>query len=205
LFIFDFDGTLADSFGLFLDVADAVAERFGFDRLDRGDIESLRALDALQILRRQRVPLWKVPLIVRHARGLMARDIDRVSLFAGMGAALSRLAGGGVRLAIVTSNSRANVLRVLGPTTAALISQLECGASLFGKAGRLRRVLRRAGVPGAEALFVGDEIRDAAAARAAGVPFGAVAWGYTRLEALCAEAPARIFERVDDLCAGVGR
>jgi phosphoglycolate phosphatase len=204
LIIFDFDGTLADSFGWFLDVADEVADRYRFDRLDRSDLHGLRALDAGQLIKRHRVPLWKLPFIVRLGRTLMARDIGRMPLFTGMGAALAQLAAGGATLAIVTSNSRDNVLRVLGPTTAALVSQLECGVSLFGKASKLRRVLTRTGFPAAQALFVGDEIRDAVAARAAGIAFGAVAWGYTRLDALRAQTPACVFERVEDLPAHLG-
>jgi phosphoglycolate phosphatase len=201
LVMFDFDGTLADSFSWFLEVANEVADRFRFDRFDRSDLESLRGLGAAQLIKRQRVPLWKLPLIARHARALMARDIARITLFAGISTALAELASAGLTLAIVTTNSRTNVLRVLGPATASLVSELECGASLFGKASRLRRVLRRTGVPRTEALFVGDEIRDAVAARAAGIAFGAVAWGYTRLETLRAQAPACVFERVEDLPA----
>ena len=201
LVIFDFDGTLADSFGWFLDVADAVADRYRFDRFDRTDMEALRGLDAGQLIKRHRVSFWKLPLIVRHARALMARDIARIPLFPGISTALAQLAAGGVTLAVVTTNSRANVLRVLGPATASLISELECGVSVFGKPRKLRRVLRRTGIPAAQALFVGDEIRDAVAARAAGIAYGAVAWGYTRLEALRAQAPACVFERVEDLPA----
>jgi phosphoglycolate phosphatase len=204
LFIFDFDGTLADSFSWFLDASDSVADRFGFDRLDRSDLDGLRALDARHILVRQRVPLWKLPLIARHARHLMARDIDRIPLFAGIGEALARLVARGVTLAIVSSNSQANVLRVLGPGAAPLFQVLECGVALFGKASRLRRVLKRTGIPAAETLFVGDEIRDAIAARTAGLAFGAVAWGYTRLEALRGQAPEVVFERPEDLPAFIG-
>jgi phosphoglycolate phosphatase len=199
LFIFDFDGTLADSFGCFLDVADAVADRYRCQRLDRRDLEGLRALNARQLMARQRIAPWKLPFMVRHARALMAREIQRVPLFAGMSATLADLAGGGATLGMVTTNSRSNVLRVLGPATAALFGELECGVSLCGKARKLRRVLRRTGIPPAQALFVGDELRDAVAARAAGVPFGAVAWGYARLDVLLTQAPARVFHRVEDL------
>jgi phosphoglycolate phosphatase len=201
LVIFDFDGTLADSFNWFLGVADAVADRFRFNRFDRSDVESLRTLGARQLVKRQQVSWWKLPFIARHARALMARDIDTIPLFAGVSTALADLAAGGITLAIVTSNSRANVLRVLGATTAALVTELECGASLFGKAKQLRRVLKRTGIPAAESLFVGDEIRDAMAARSVGMRFGAVAWGYTRVEALRAENPAFVFEAVEELSA----
>ena len=88
---------------------------------------------------RQRIALWKLPFIARHARALMARDIHRIPLFTGVSAALAQLATDGATLAIVTSNSRDNVLRVLGEATASLIRELECGVSIFGKASKLRR------------------------------------------------------------------
>jgi len=44
LIIFDFDGTLADSFPWFLRNVNDVADRFGFRRIAHGDVESLRRL-----------------------------------------------------------------------------------------------------------------------------------------------------------------
>jgi phosphoglycolate phosphatase len=46
---------------------------------------------------------------------------------------------------------------------------------------------------------VGDEVRDAKAAHAERIHFGAVAWGYTRLDALLAHAPEAVFASVDEL------
>lgn len=203
LVIFDFDGTLVDSFGVFLDVGDALAARYGFERIDRGDLDGLRRLGVTELIARHRVPRWKVPLLARRARALMAQQLDRLRLFDGVSDALARLSASGVDLAIVTSNSQANVRHVLGAATVARFGQLECGVSLLGKARRLRRVLARTGVPAAQALFVGDELRDAHAARAVGVPFGAVAWGYTHVDALRAHDPARVFLRVEELAAWV--
>jgi hypothetical protein len=45
--------------------------------------------------------------------------------------------------------------------------------------GPLRRVLQESGVRPGGAIVIGDEIRDIAAARAVGIPFGAVAWDDT--------------------------
>ena len=74
-----------------------------------------------------------------------------------------------------------------------------CGVSLFGKAAAFRRVLRRAGVRPEDALCVGDELRDLEAAAEAGIPFGAVTWGYPSADALRARTPAVVFERVDEV------
>jgi phosphoglycolate phosphatase len=51
----------------------------------------------------------------------------------------------------------------------------------------------------ANVLCIGDEIRDYEAAAAVGMPFAAVAWGYTTVEALTACAPAAIFHHIEDI------
>jgi phosphoglycolate phosphatase len=57
----------------------------------------------------------------------------------------------------------------------------------------LRKLLRISRHASNEVIFVGDEIRDADAAREAGIPFGAVAWGFTHLRCLEARAAAVTF------------
>ena len=70
---------------------------------------------------------------------------------------------------MVSSDSEQSIRRTLGPETSALVSDLNCSASLFGKAPKIRQVLKAAGVPQREAIYIGDETRDAVAARKAGV------------------------------------
>ena len=77
----------------------------------------------------------------------------------------------------------------------------ECGASMFGKRRRIARVLKAAGVPAQRAIYVGDQVTDAEAARAAGVAFGAVSWGYAARDALLSTRPDVLFERVAELAA----
>jgi phosphoglycolate phosphatase len=90
---------------------------------------------------------------------------------------------------------------VLGASNMHLIRHLETGAAIHGKAARLRRLLRRAGVRAAQALYIGDEIRDIEAARAAGMAVAAVVWGYNRPEALRRARPDLLFEHIDDIAA----
>lgn len=199
LVLFDFDGTLADSFPWFLGVLDQLAERHGFRRIAAHEVESLRGYSAGRLVRHLGVPAWKLPGIARHLRRLMAAEIDRIALFPGVAGVLHGLAGRGVRLAIVSSNSTANVRRVLGPANAALIGHFACGASLLGKRSKLRSALRRAGVPAGAALSIGDEIRDLEASRAAGIAFGAVSWGYTEPGALRARGPDEVFASPEEI------
>jgi phosphoglycolate phosphatase len=199
LTIFDFDGTLVDSFPWYLRVINDVAEKYRFRRIEENQLETLRGYDARTMIAYVGLPMWKLPLVQRHMRKRLTREIDQVSLFPGIAQLLQRLNAEGVALAIVTSNSSANVHRVLGPQNAALIQYYACDASLFGKRAKLRKVLRASGVHPSEAIFIGDEIRDLQAARAEKIPFGAISWGFNSIESLRRNSPDELFTSVDEI------
>jgi len=200
LVIFDLDGTLADSFPWFLRTINDVADRFNFRRVTHEEIEELRHASSREILTRLEVPLWKLPAIARHARRLKAEAAGEISLFAGVETMLRTLADNGVQLALVTSDSEANAREKLGES-AALFSHFDCSASLFGKAAKFRRVIRRAGVEPGKVISIGDEVRDIEAARTVGIACGAVCWGYAAPAALRALAPDQMFERMDEIAS----
>ena len=199
LIIFDFDGTLADTFPFVLSIMDQVIDKYGLKRINPGEIEMLRGYDTRKIMKHLGVPLWKAPVIGRHALRLLAKEIHRLALFEGVEQLLQSLSSKGIQLAIVTSNSYGNVRRILGPENAALIQYYECGVPLFGKQAKLRKVLKKSGIAPGEAICIGDEIRDIQAAQKAKIPFGAVAWGFTKMEALRAQSPSVVFASVAEM------
>ncbi|KAA0598772.1 phosphoglycolate phosphatase [Azospirillum lipoferum] len=199
LAVFDFDGTLADSFPWFIGVLNGVADRYGFNRVRADEVERLRGYDARQIMRHLRVPSWKLPFIANHMRQLMARDIDGIRLFDGVPDMLRSLNDRGVTVAIVSSNSVENIRRILGAEVAGLVAHYGCGASLFGKAVKFRKMLGKTGVPADLAIGIGDEVRDIDAARKVGMGCAAVAWGYARGDALAARKPDRLLTRVEEI------
>ena len=203
LAIFDFDGTLADSLGWFIGISGRLADEFGFDRIDKDQVATLRRHDAATLLRLHHVPLLKLPFIAARFRRLMAGQIDMISLFPGVADLLDQLSQAGFALAIVTSNSYANVRHVLGTKNMGLMAACEGGVSIFGKRAKLRKVLRQTGIHPAQAIFVGDEIRDIEAARDAGIASGAVTWGFTDFDTLKAHSPDMLFESVDEILSAL--
>jgi phosphoglycolate phosphatase len=199
LAIFDSDGTLADTLPWMRSIFNELAEEHGFRRVDPSEYPQLRDLPGRALLRELGLPLWKVPKVVNSLRRRMASHTGKFSLFPGIPEVLRRLAASGVRLAVVSSNSRENVERILGVENARLIAHFACGVSMFGKASRLRQVVRQSAVPPQQAIYVGDEIRDAEAARKAGVAFGAVTWGQHSPEALRAQHPTETFASCDEI------
>jgi len=196
LAVFDFDGTLADSAEWFFGSLNEVAERFGFRTTTDEERQALRGLDNREIIRRLQVPAWRLPAIARHMRRRAAETIDSIRLFGGVPEALAALRENGTRLAIVSSNSEQNVRRIIGGELADRIAFYGCGASLFGKASKLRSAIRHCSADRERTIYVGDETRDIEAARAARTASGAVLWGYAAPEALLALDPTVVFHDV---------
>jgi len=196
LAIFDFDGTLADSLPFFIKVFNQLAEQHGFKGIDPDSAGTYRSYDARQMMEQVGMPAWKLPLVAKSFISLMKQNAASISLFEHTDDMLLHLANKGVALAIVSSNSYDNVSQILGHANTKLISQFECGMSIFGKSARIRKVLEKTGIPCCEAIYIGDQVEDLEAARKENVAFGAVSWGYGTIESLREHFPEEEFDSV---------
>lgn len=199
LAIFDFDGTLADSGAWMFKALNEMAEQYGIRRVDAEEAAMLRGLDNRAIIRHLGVPAWKLPFLVKRVRERVTQEAPAIPLFEGTPRMLRTLTERGMALAVVSSNSEDNVRRIFGPDCAGLIGCYECGASIFGKAPKFRRVLERTGMAPGEAICIGDEARDIEAAAEAGLASGAVTWGYATAELLERMGPTMLFGSMGEI------
>jgi phosphoglycolate phosphatase len=198
LAIFDFDGTLADSLPWFRASFHDVIARFDLTPVTAEELEEMRGLSAREIMSRLNVSMWQLPAIVSDMRKRKLAAASETSLFAGIPAMLSDLQRLGIKTAIVSSDSEGSVRQVLGPATS-LITRFDCGAAVFGKHWKFRRVARKLGAKPSETICIGDEIRDIEAAKAAGMDSGAVAWGYALPAALQTAGPTYLFNSIEEM------
>ena len=148
-----------------------MARRYGFKTVTNEEIEMLRGRSTREVIRYLGVSPWKLPLIARAGKKLMAADAHTIPLFPETARMLRALHAAGVKIAVVSSNSEAVIRRVLGEELGDLISLYACGASLFGKARKFKQVTAR-GVSRDKVICIGDETRDIEAARAVGLDCG---------------------------------
>ena len=198
LVIFDFDGTLADSFPFFVKAQHALAQRHGFTAIDEERVEDLRRLGTRELLQELKFPTWKVPIVAADFIRMM-RGAPPVPLFPGVADVLRQLRERGARLAILTSNSVENVRRVLDAELMEAIELIDGGAHVLGKHRRIARMLKQANADASQAIYVGDQVSDGEAARRVGVAFGAVGWGYSHADTLRAMGAEEFFETVPEL------
>ena len=199
LVVFDFDGTLADSLGWLVSVMPETAVRFRFNHAGPEYHDYLRSLDAAELLQYLKIPAWKIPIIALHLRKRMACETDKIPLYPGVSEMLQDLASGHLTLALLSSNSRNNVLRILGPRLSDCFDFYHCEVPYLGKTHQFGKLLKRSGFHPSETLYIGDETRDLEAARSHGVDFGAVAWGFNNPNAFERHQPEYLFEEAADI------
>lgn len=199
LVIFDFDGTVADSFTESLLAYNRIAPRLRLRTVAESEVPALRRLGAGQLMQALGVPMWKLPRLMIAVRADLMEHFHSVNPIAGIDESLRTLDAAQHHLAIVTSNSLANVRGFLDRHDLDLFASVAAGASIFGKARRLRRLLRAASVRDLPAVYIGDTPPDIRAAREAGIIAVGVTWGFADRAPLAAESPDAIVDDAAEL------
>lgn len=178
--IFDFDGTIADSFPTALRI---VHDLFGW-HLSQDDVSRLRGMKTLQILRELHIPLWRAPFLAAKVRRRMIAQMDQIPIIPGLDQTVKLLARE-YKLFVVSTNSAANVQAFLRRFDIDTAFVALCGGALpWNKARMLKRLLRAQLLQKADTWYVGDTDMDIAAAHRAGIRAVAVAWGYSNIHIL---------------------
>lgn len=196
--VWDFDGTLADTLPVALEIFNALAPKHGFRPID--DIESLRGLDTAAFLRSRGIPLWKLPAFVREFLATQRSHIQEIRVFPEVLEVLDQLRTAGSRLGIVSANRADNIRDCLRANRAEAFFEFVIGyLRLFGKSRAIRRALRDTGADPNDVLYVGDEVRDIQAARQAGIAVAAVTWGFHTRDLLVEHNPTYLVDKPGEL------
>lgn len=183
--LFDFDGTIADSFDAVLAIANRLAANFGYPITPPETVEYLRQLGSREVLQVVQVSPFKLPFLLRRLRAELNQEITQLKPFPGIPEALADLKNQGHSLGIATSNSVENVRLFLQANQLSNhFDFLASGLTIFGKSRILRQMMRQQGISPQQVIYVGDETRDIEAAHQLKLPVIAVAWGFNSVETL---------------------
>lgn len=188
--IFDFDGTLVDSFGLSVRLSNMLAPEYGYRTVRDSEVPSLKKLSLPDLFKQLEFPLYKLPMILAKARREMGREIEGVQLFDGMSHILDRLRNAGIHLGIVTSNSIGNVQRCLSRNDVLeKFDFVHAAKNVFGKHRTLGKLMKKMELSSDSVIYVGDESRDIEASKKVNIPIIAVSWGFQDRERLSKMSP----------------
>jgi phosphoglycolate phosphatase len=197
--IFDFDGTLADTLSAIVGMVNEHAEEFHFKPLDEQDVEEMRGLSNMEIIRRFKIPLVKVPGLLLRSQKELHRRMGGVNLFPGIRELILGLKADGFGLGILTSNSRENVQKLLRERDLDVFNFIHSESNLFGKNRALHHLMKLHSLKRENVVYVGDEARDIEACRRIPVSVIAVSWGFHRRDMLKGREPDYLVDTPDEI------
>lgn len=202
---FDFDGTIADSFMLGVEVADLLSDKYKYSKIDMSKMDYYKSLTAQQLVKEFKIPFSKMFFLAPRFKSELLKRIDLLKPFDGINEVLEKLSKN-YSIGILTSNSEENVLAFLkNYNLSQYISDIQSLRHLFGKHKSLRTIMKKNNISKNEIIYIGDETRDIEAANWVKISSIAVTWGFNTIEILkhhkptyIAQKPNQIIEYVDE-------
>ncbi len=187
--IFDFDGTIADTFQFILDLSEQLAKDFHFKKIKPQEIDQLKNNTLTQTIQHLNIPILKIPLILARTRKEIHKNITQIEPIKGLADVLLQIKNLDIKMGILSSNSTKNIKKFLKNHNLDLFDFINSSSKLWGKNHSLTRIIKRNRLPFKKILYVGDETRDIEAAKKIGIKSIAVTWGYNSAKALKAKKP----------------
>lgn len=178
MFVFDFDGTIADSLHMGIDLYNNhIAKKFKCKKIEKNEIEDLKGRNNYKLLKDHDINLIKLPIILFRMKKLMALKMDEIPLIDGMKEVLTALNKMGHKMGILTSNNKKNVETFLNHYELKnLFEFVYSEKNVFGKDKAINRMIKIEKLD--EIIYIGDETRDIEACKKVGVPIVSVGWGF---------------------------
>ena len=203
ILIFDFDGTIADTFHHTMKITNILSDEFKFKKVHDHEIDFLKGKTVQEIIKHLNVPILKIPNIVAKARSELLKNIDAIDPIDGLKNILPLIKQAKVQMGILTTNSRENVEKFLKANDMEIFDFIISTSRVWGKNHGLRKLMQEQKIKAANILYVGDETRDIEAAKKEGIKVIAVTWGYNShaiLETFSPDFIAHTPEELFDIC-----
>lgn len=199
LLVFDFDGTIANTLAIAVEVVNKLGEEFGFPHVSEEEFMELKHKRIGELLRLSGLSWIQVPLLVKRARDYFKINMARVDPIHKMPEVLPSLHDRGYMMGILTSNTQEAVRTFINHHELNYFEFIHAPDSIFGKSKVLREVLKTYYLKPEEVVMIGDEIRDISAAKKAKVDAVAVTWGFNSIQRLEEVEPAHIIHDPNEL------
>jgi phosphoglycolate phosphatase len=197
--IFDFDGTIADSFDY---VSEFLLAEANVGPVNESSKQILRGLSMQAMARSLGFKWYQMPRLLFRGRQGMVGSAKHLHPFDGMTEVIRKLHAEGHELFLLSSNNVRNIRAFLHKHDLhEYFLEIYGGVGLFGKAPAMRKLLRENSFDVKQAIYIGDELRDAEAAQSIGMRVISVLWGFARPEDLKTINPKRLAHKPSDIIA----
>jgi phosphoglycolate phosphatase len=182
--LFDFDGTIADTLFSSIKTAREISDKFKLLDASEINIEKFRNLSSEDFIKRLDINPLKLLYIIWLFRRKVFSYIEKEKPIDGMLDTLNEIQNRGVKIAIVSSNTKKNINKFLHANGFSADIEVFTPIFIMNKTRQIKKACRRYGVLPENTAYVGDETRDIISAKDAGVMSVSVTWGFQFREVL---------------------
>ena len=197
--IFDFDGTIADSFPVIWKIIDTLLVENKQPKLTEKQRKTLKNMSPREIIKEFQIPIIKLPFLLAKGIVLINKEIQNISPIAGVGPVLKKLQQKGLNLGLLSSNSLTNLQLFLKNQQLEVFNFIASENNLFGKDKALKKILHQHNLKIEETIYLGDEVRDIEACKKIGLKTAAVTWGFNTKNKLNAMQPDYLLEKPEEI------
>jgi phosphoglycolate phosphatase len=196
--IFDFDGTIADSYPLIWEIVDELLVANKLAKLTAKARKDIQNQGPREIIQKYHLPLIKLPFLLAKGKKMMNEKIKNISPIAGIGPMLKKLQQRGVKLGIVSSNSSASIQFFLKNNQLEFFDFIKT-SSLFGKGNVLKKTLHQYKLDLNNTIYIGDEVRDIEVCQNIGLKIISVTWGFNTKSKLKTQKPDYLIDKPEEI------
>lgn len=188
--IFDFDGTIANSMRLAIDLFNQTAPKYKFKTINEQSFEYLYELSIMEKCKALNVSLACIPRAAIDLQRSYSRQVGDIPIIAGMREVILALDQLGYTLSIISSNAGENIKKFLINNDINIFDHIYSGRNPFGKDKTIGSFIKKNNIQKGDVVYIGDEVRDIVACRANNIKIIAVTWGgYDSLKMLRKASP----------------
>lgn len=186
--IFDFDGTLADSKHISIQILEQLADQYGFPKVGP---------DQIALLQKHAESVEQFQMVAGQFYQKFREALPHITLFKGIKETLYELHSSGFGLAVISSNEESNIRAYFQNQGIDFITEVYTSSNLMGKDIMIEEFCEKNALQKEEVIYVGDEMRDLIACQKTGVDMIWVRWGFgtdNQSATYYADVPADIVE-----------
>jgi len=199
IIVFDFDGTIAKTDNLILQLYNKIAPKLSIKRVEAADVDALKEMTTSKAMKHLKIYWYKAPRLWREMITALSKQIENIELQEGIAQLLSDLAKSQVQFGLISSNSVENIEAVFKYN--ALPKPLFIGSSsaLFKKHKVYKKLFKKHQLLLTNSIYVGDETRDIDVGRKLSIPVLSVSWGFAGKNSLQQAGATTICESSNEL------
>lgn len=203
--LFDFDGTIADSKRLAVELYNDLAEKYQYEKISEQDIQGFSKLSIKERLKLLGVPYYKLPALVLEMKRNYVKSVDSLKVIERIPDLIKDLKTTDRKLCIISSNSKPIIEKFLANHDLDGFEHVYCARNIFGKNKKIDQFLKKHHIGRGNVIYIGDELRDIIACKQSGVKIIAVTWGYDSAELLSQGNPDYIVNDPEEILSLMDR